>query len=77
MKARVTEIESGRAYNDKERRVTITFENAAFGMNRLKVAESALGLAHVELDMELEVEVEVATAVAVSPKPPIEWTGGR
>lgn len=60
MKARITEIESGKAYNDKKRRVTITFENAAFGMNRLRVAEDALGLRDVELDMELDVEVELA-----------------
>lgn len=58
MKAKVVGIESGSLFTDKERRVTLRFEDADAGFAQIRVREVALGfLAPLSLDEEISTDM--------------------
>jgi hypothetical protein len=59
MKARVNEIESGKDYKDKQRRITLKFEGASSCFDKITIPESELGWAAgaAQLDDELEITI--------------------
>lgn len=60
MKAKVVGIGSGSLFTDRERRITLQFEDADVGYGSIRVHETALGFKMpLSLDDEIHVDMEL------------------
>jgi len=63
MKVRIVEIHSGKEYTDKQRRVTLKFEDGSSCFDRVTLPENALGWAAGAVQLDDEIEVTLTKVV--------------